>query len=92
MRRAPVVFVCVIAGLVALRLCLPFLVRSYLNRKLSRLDGYRGRVDGVALSIWRAAYRIDGLTLRKIDGDASIPFFSCKRIDLSLETLISSLR
>lgn len=70
--------------MIALRLCLPALVRDYANRKLARSPDYRGHIDKIGLSFWRGAYQIKGLKIEKLDG-APVAFFSCKLIDLSIE-------
>lgn len=63
---------CVLGGvslvllvLLALRLVLPSIVLREVNRKLSKLEGYRGHVDKIGLSLWRGACRIEGLKIAR---------------------------
>src|SRR5438552_14901605 len=62
--------------LVALRLALPHFVKNYVNRTLSEIPGYRGRVGDIDIALWRGAYTIHGLDLVKTDGKVPVPFFS----------------
>lgn len=73
-----------VLALIGLRLCLPFLVRGYANRLLARSPDYRGHIDKVGLSLWRGAYRLEGVKLEKLDGPP-IALFSCERIAVSLD-------
>ena len=60
-------------------------VRDYVNRKLSEIPGYRGHVAAVTLHLWRGAYQIHHVEIRKTDGDVPVPFFSAPLVDLSVE-------
>jgi hypothetical protein len=74
-----------IVAVAALRAALPSIVRWYANAKLSRLEGYRGRVEGVDIHLWRGAYTVRRFKLEKLRGDEPVPFFTCDEIDLSVE-------
>lgn len=74
----------VAAVLLAGRIYLPFWVTDYVNRQIAQLDGYRGKIDGVGISLWRGAYQIYGLDIHKRDG-LKEPFVAAKLIDLSVE-------
>jgi len=72
--------------LVGIRAALPLLIREVANDKLSKLGAYHGRVGDIDLSLWRGAYRLEGLRLQKRGAAAETPpFFSGDRIDLSIE-------
>jgi len=79
----------VIAGLIIvliiIRLALPSMVKSYVNRKLNELPGYTGHVDDIDIHLIRGAYAIDGLELRKKTDPAKYPFLQIRRTDLSIE-------
>lgn len=60
--------------LVVLRLMLPSLVRDQLNQTMKRIGGFSGRIADVDLSMWRGAYRMNGLKVVKLGGDAAAPF------------------
>lgn len=77
----------VIVLLIVFRLALPWIVLKYANRTLADMDGYRGRVQDIDISLYRGAYQLDSLYLHKIDTASGVatPFFSADRIDLSVE-------
>lgn len=71
--------------LVAARLALPQVVKSYVNRTLLNMKEYRGSVADIDIHLWRGAYRIKGLEIVKIGGKNPVPFFSNEALDLSVE-------
>lgn len=73
-----------LAVLLVARLIAPVLVRDAINRRLSRIPSYSGKVDSVDLKIWRGAYRINGMSIVKSNGQVSDPFFAAERIDFSI--------
>jgi len=73
------------ALLLGFRAALPYIVKNYVNRTLSRLDGYRGHVDDVDMHLWRGAYSVSGVNIVKTDGKVPVPFFAAKNIDFSVE-------
>jgi Domain of Unknown Function (DUF748) len=60
-------------------------VRDYVNRKLSEIPGYRAHVAAVTLHLWRGAYQIHGLDIKKTNGKVPVPFFAAPLIDLSAQ-------
>jgi hypothetical protein len=79
----------IIAGivivLIIIRLALPSMVKSYVNRKLNELPGYTGHVDDIDIHLIRGAYAIDGLVLQKKTDPPKYPFLQIMRTDLSIE-------
>jgi len=75
----------VAAVLIGIRAVLPIVVERYVNKTLSGLDGYSGRVEDIDLSLWRGAYQIEGLRIVKTGGKVPVPFVSVRVIDLSVE-------
>jgi len=78
-------FLIVLAVLGSVRLALPAGVRAYVNRTIGDLEGYEGEIDDLDLNLWRGAYEIEGLTLRKAAGNPGEPFAKVRRIDLSVQ-------
>jgi hypothetical protein len=79
------VLIVVATGFVIVHTFLAIWVRDYVNRKLSEIPGYRAHVAAVTLHLWRGAYQIHGLDIRKTNGKVSVPFFSAPLIDLSVQ-------
>ncbi|HEX6398296.1 MAG TPA: DUF748 domain-containing protein [Steroidobacteraceae bacterium] len=71
--------------LVAARLALPYAVKDYTNRKLAGLEAYDGHVGDIDIHLWRGAYSIDGIEIRKTGASRPVPFFKARRVDFSVE-------
>jgi len=71
--------------LIAVRLAAPSLITSLVNHKLASLEGYSGHIDGVAISLWRGAYEIQGIVIEKDNGKVPVPFVRMEELDLGLE-------
>jgi hypothetical protein len=86
-RRKLRILVVTLGILIIIRLCLPYIILHFLNDKLSKLDGYYGHVDDVDLAIYRGAYVIKDIYLKKVDKDKkdTTDFFSTPVIDLSVQ-------
>jgi hypothetical protein len=55
------------------------------NRKLSEIPGYRAHVAAVTLHLWRGAYQIHDIDIKKTSGEVPVPFFSAPLVDLSVQ-------
>jgi uncharacterized protein involved in outer membrane biogenesis len=77
--------VVVVAITVVLHMYLAIWVRDYVNRKLSEIPGYRAHVAAVTLHLWRGAYQIHNIDIKKTSGAVPVPFFSAPLVDLSVE-------
>ena len=74
-----------VVAVLVVRAMLPIWVRDYVNRKLSEIEGYRGHVTDVDIHLWRGAYSIHNVDIKKTSGSVPVPFFSAPVIDLSVE-------
>lgn len=72
-------------SLLTVYFCLSAIVTHFVNRKIKVMGEYRGRLEKVSLDLWRGAYAIEGLVLEKMSGEAPVPFFSAKRVDLNVQ-------
>jgi hypothetical protein len=79
------VLLIVLAAVIALRLALPFIVESYVNKTLDDIPGYRGHIHDIDINLWRGAYVIHGVNIEKTSGNIPVPFFSASQVDLSVE-------
>jgi hypothetical protein len=71
-------------GVVA-RLLLPGFVRDYVNRTLDRNPSYAGTIGDVQIHLWRGAYSIHKVQISKTTGNVSVPFFSARQVDFSIQ-------
>jgi len=78
------VLVIVVLLVVALRFALPYMLESAINRRLQNIPDYSGSVGDIDLHLWRGAYQLEEVEIRKTSGEVSEPFFAAKKIDFSL--------
>jgi len=71
--------------ILGLHLILPSVLLRYVNRQLSKIEGYRGSVEDIDIAIFRGAYTIKQIRLDKLSGKIPHPFFKADIIDLSVE-------
>jgi len=86
-RRRWIVPLVIILILVIIRLILPIVILSYSNKTLAGLQGYKGHINDIDLSILRGAVAANGFYLDKIDTvtKKQIPFISFNRADASID-------
>ena len=84
-RAVRVTIIILVVLLVSLRLGLPYLIEDYVNRQLAKIPEYSGHIGTVTVSLWRGAYVIHGINIRKTEGNIPVPFFSTPRMDLSVQ-------
>jgi len=75
----------VLALLISARIALPYVLEEVVNRHLAAVEGYDGSVEDIDLALWRGAIGIDSVRIVRTGAGRSRPFFSCDRIDASLE-------
>ena len=75
----------VVVAVVVLHLYLAIWVRDYVNRKLSEVPSYRAHVNAVTLHLWRGAYQIHNIDIKKTSGAVPVPFFSAPLVDFSVQ-------
>lgn len=75
----------IVLVLLGLRIALPFWLTGHVNRTLSQLEGYEGRVEDIDLHLFRGAYQIEGPVIRRTSPPATgVPLFEATVIDLSI--------
>lgn len=83
-RRALRWLIVALALLCLLRIAGPFAATWAVNRQLADLGAFSGRIGDLDFVLWRGAYRIQGLSIVKRNGQVPVPFFDAERIDLSV--------
>jgi hypothetical protein len=79
------ILVLLIAALVAARLYLNVWLPRYVNQVLNNIKGYEGSVEDIDIALYRGAYKIHGLKLRKKTSGIPVPFIAVDTADLSIE-------
>ncbi|WP_091154386.1 AsmA family protein [Mucilaginibacter pineti] len=74
-----------VLALIIVRLALPGIVKNYVNKKLNELPGYTGHVDDIDIHLYRGAYVIRELHLKKKTDPPAYPFLFIETADLSVE-------
>ncbi|WP_373514016.1 DUF748 domain-containing protein [Persicitalea sp.] len=85
MKKSVKIFLGIVILLIVARLLLPYFVLKYVNKTLADLDGYTGHVSDVDITLYRGAYQIDSINIRKVDGKIEKPFIMIPKMDLSVE-------
>ncbi len=67
------------------RAMLPSAVRWYVNRVLAEDPVYLGTVGDIDVQLFRGAYVIRDVTVRRVAGSAPVPLFTAKSIDLAVK-------
>jgi hypothetical protein len=84
-RRIALALAAVALVVVAARAALPIWLRGVVAKEIARVEGYRGRVADVDLALYRGAFRLEGLDIRKHDGGEPVPFLSAERFDVTID-------
>src|SRR5690349_19037679 len=87
-RKRKIVYIIIaslVVLLIAFRIALPYILLRYVNRQLTRIDGYRGHVEDIDVALYRGAYVIKDIRLDKTGGKIPVPFFKADKIDLSIQ-------
>lgn len=85
MKKSVKIILGIVVLLIVARLLLPYFVLKYVNKTLANLDGYTGHVSDVDIALYRGAYQIDSINIRKVDGKIEKPFIMIPKMDLSVE-------
>lgn len=85
MKRYKVRIGIVLLVLIAINFALEPVATHYVNKVLGDIEGYDGEVKDIDIALWRGAYRIDSLKIKKTDGEYPEPFVSIPGIDISVE-------
>lgn len=84
-RRIVLVLVALALVVVAARAALPIWLRGFIGKEIARVEGYRGSVADVDLALYRGAFRLEGLDIRKHDGGQPVPFVSAERFEVTID-------
>lgn len=75
----------VVVLIVIARLLLPYFLEKYVNKTLDDIPGYTGYVEDIDVSLFRGAYIIEGLILKKENAASDTPLLNFPESDISLE-------
>src|SRR5690349_5273440 len=70
--------------LVAIRVALPYTLKTLINQRLQKIPEFDGAVRDIDLHLWRGGYQLEGVEIVKSAGATREPFFKAQQIDFSL--------
>lgn len=86
LRRKRYIIPLVILALIIIgRVMLPYILKDRVNRTLNNIPGYMGHVDDIDVALYRGAYVIKGLILRKRSAQTDTPILDFPKNDISIE-------
>lgn len=85
MKKRYKILLSILVILVAARIALPYVVLYFANKKLAEMDGYYGHIDDVDISLYRGAYQIKRIYLKKVEKKDTTNFIDIKLVDLAIE-------
>ena len=83
--RIHLILLAISLALLAIRLALPYAVKSYVNHQLNKAKDFTGSVGDITIHLWRGGYQIHHIQIMKRDGDVKSPLFAADKVDLSVE-------
>jgi hypothetical protein len=83
-RRTWHILLVVALVLVAVRIALPYAIKTLINQRLEKIPEYAGQVKDIDLAMLRGGYQLEGVEIVKTSGATREPFFKAQRIDFSL--------
>lgn len=76
----------ILVVLIIFRIILPYIVEDYVNKTLNNIPGYEGHVTDVDLNLYRGAYVLDSLVLKKEAApEGHLPLINFPKSDISIE-------
>lgn len=85
MSKKWIIIISILVVLIAARIALPSIVKSYVNKTLNNLEGYNGSVEDIDIHFYRGAYAIKGLEIVQTTDSIPVPFVEVPLIDLSVQ-------
>ena len=85
LKKWQIILLVLFFSLIIVRICLPFIVKKYVNRTLSQIPDYYGQVEDIDIALYRGAYKIHGLYLNKKNANSSVKFLDFPETDISIE-------
>ena len=84
-RKRYIIPLVILVLLIIGRILLPYFLERYVNKTLDAIPGYTGYVKDIDVALFRGAYVIEGLILRKEASKSETPMLDFKKSDISIE-------
>ncbi len=84
-KTAGVTLAIVLVLAITAHLLLPTIILRVVNRELGKIEGYHAHIEDIDISLLRGAYTLDDMTFRKLEDEDTLPVFSARHVDFSVE-------
>jgi hypothetical protein len=84
-RKRYIIPLVILALIIIGRIMLPYFLKNYVNKTLNEIPGYMGHVEDIDVALYRGAYVIKGLKLRKMSAKTDTPMLDFPKSDISIE-------
>jgi hypothetical protein len=84
-RKKTIALLLFIISLISIRFYLPFLIKNAINKSLSEIEGYSGEVEDIDIALYRGAYKLKNLKIKKISAHSKIPFLYFPHTDIAIQ-------
>jgi len=85
MKKIGITIAIVVGLFILLHFLLEPFAERYVNKQLSSLEEYTGKINDIDIHLYRGAYQVKGLELIKRDSEKADPFLQIDTIDFSVE-------
>ena len=82
--KKKIILIAMVAFLAAFRLYLPTLAKNHINGLLNQDPIYAGHIEDVRIHLWRGAYSLVRLNIKRVKGQEQFPLISADDIDIGL--------
>lgn len=80
-----VIVLSIAAVLLLARIALPYVAEDIINKKLANIENYTGHVSDVDLAIIIGRFEVEGMTMRKRDGNIPAPLLDVKQAQVTID-------
>lgn len=92
MKKRYIVLISIFVLLLVIRLILPYVAKSYINRELANIEGYDGSIEDLSMSLYKGAFNIGGLVINEeASEDPETPFIRLPSMDFDLNLAFENI-
>lgn len=92
MKKRYIVLISIFVLLLVIRLILPYVAKSYINRELANIEGYHGSNEDLSMSLYKGAFNIGGLVIyEEASEDLETPFIRLPSMDFDLNLAFENI-
>lgn len=85
MKKRWIIVLSILGLLIILRLIAPHFLLKMANKRLNKVEGYKGVVENVKLRLYKGAYIIDSTYFMKETGEFEEPFMAAEEVEIMID-------